>query len=95
MTADSELEITSEDIGQIFQGAEDFQGPWSDVEQDSFPNSTPRPAHITQRYTTPPRVPVDQSEIISIDQTQQNRQHLHNNQTQHSPLLTGQGRIRD
>jgi len=64
-TADSELEITSEN-GQIFQEAEDLQGPWSDMEQDSSPDSSPRAAHVAQHYTTPPQVQIDQSEIVVI-----------------------------
>ena len=63
-TADSELEITSE-IEQIFQEAEDLQGPWSDMEQDSSPDSSPRAAHVAQHYTTP-QVQIDQSEIVVI-----------------------------
>ena len=56
-----------QEIAQIFQEAEDFQGPWADMEPDSSPDSSPKPTHVTQQYTTLPHIHDDQNEVIIID----------------------------
>ena len=66
-SASSELEFSSEEITQIFQEAEDFQGPWADVEPNDPPGSIPKTTHVTQQYTTPPHIQDEQYEVIITD----------------------------